>query len=130
MSDVSNFYNFNIFFSKLSAIHYFSPFISLRFTNQKVTNWNAMWVWGEKQGRYHLNLWFNELFLRFSEKYLEFPKFSAIFVPKNNKDENNIQKYIGWILYQESSGEDSTGGMVREDEEVGMDLFRWYQEYV
>ena len=49
---------------------------------------------------------------------------------KNNKDENNIQKYIGWILYQESSGEDSTGGMVREDEEVGMDLFRWYQEYV
>lgn len=34
-------------------------------------------------------------FLRFSEKYLEFPNNIAIFVPKNNKDENNIQKYIG-----------------------------------
>ena len=34
-------------------------------------------------------------FLRISEKYLEFPKNSSIFVPKNDKDENNIQKYIG-----------------------------------
>ena len=33
--------------------------------------------------------------LRFSEKHLEIPKNSTIFVPKNNKDENNIQKYIG-----------------------------------
>ena len=33
--------------------------------------------------------------LRFSEKHLEIPKNSAIFVPKNNKNENNIQKYIG-----------------------------------
>ena len=41
--------------------------------------------------------------LRFSEKYLEIPKNSTKFVPKNNKDENNIQKYIGWILYQKSS---------------------------
>ena len=36
-----------------------------------------------------------ELFLRFSEKYLEIPKNSTIFVPENDKDENNIQKYIG-----------------------------------
>ena len=34
------------------------------------------------QGRNHLNLYF----LRFSEKYLEFPKKNAIFVPQNNKD--------------------------------------------
>lgn len=34
-------------------------------------------------------------YFRFSEKYLEFPNNLAIFVPKNSKDENNIQKYIG-----------------------------------
>ena len=34
-------------------------------------------------------------FLRISEKYLEFPKNSTIFVPKNNKNKNNIQKYTG-----------------------------------
>ena len=33
--------------------------------------------------------------LRFFEKHLEIPKNNTIFVPKNNKDENNIQKYIG-----------------------------------
>ena len=41
--------------------------------------------------------------LRIFEKYLEIPKKQTIFVPQNNKDENNFQKYLGWILYQKSS---------------------------
>ena len=37
MSDVSNFYNFNIFFSKLSAIHDFLHANSLLFTLHFIT---------------------------------------------------------------------------------------------
>ena len=60
--------------------------------------------------------------LRFSEKYFAILKNNATFAAKLRNDENNSKEYAGGVLHQESSGKVRPGRVVREDQEVGMDL--------